>query len=83
MVTTYKTVNWRFYSERWASVIAALIEVHGLADLAEILEMSQQGLSQWSQNKWSEGYQYPRMTNLLMVCNMADIDPRIFFETGD
>jgi len=83
MGTTLKTVSWRFYSELWAETINKLILAHGADDLAEILDMSTQGLKAWSENTWTEGYQYPRMTNLLKVCNMADIDPRIFFETGD
>lgn len=83
MVTVHKTVSWEFHSALWAETIADAIKTHGAETIAELLDMTQGGLEAWGEERWTENYRYPRMTNFLKVCNLLDLQPSHFFTTGD
>jgi len=76
----YKWVDWIFNKRLWAQVINRAVEVHGLSELAELIEVSETTLTFWGQMRYKDGFEWPHMSNFLKVTNLLDLDPRRFFE---
>lgn len=83
MVTLYKYVNYEFNFAFWSQTVARAIESHGVQVLAELLEVSEEILINWSKGRYTETFAYPRMTNFLKVCNLLEIEPLQFFTTSE
>lgn len=83
MAPTYKHVSFEFHSALWAETIADALRLHGVEVIAELLDMTPQGLEAWGEDRWTENYRYPRMTNFLKVVNLLDLNPAHFFTTSE
>lgn len=83
MPIKYRSVSWEFNSQHFSNTIRGLMEKHGVGDLAIILEVGKSTLVNWANGNWQTDFPHPHLSNFLHVCNMADLDPREFFTTGD
>ena len=78
----YKVVPWEFNHVAWSAAMAQIVDSGDMEALAELTELSTAAIRNWAKGVYTEGYQYPRMTNFLKICNVLDINPQEFFTTG-
>jgi len=83
MVTHYKLVNWVFSSARFSSAILQMHDHFSWVELGQLLGVSKSTVNNWANGNFSEEFPHPHMSNLLIVCNTLDLDPRDFFVLED
>ena len=79
MNITYKWVNWTFNTELWTMTIKHAIEIHGVSDLAQISELDESTLLNWSRGRYTREFRWPHMLNFLKLTNLLDLNPSVFF----
>lgn len=79
----YINANWQFDQARWSAALSRAVDNHGLSDMAEMLELSESTVYNWSRGHFHKDAPYPNMTNYLTVCNLLDLHPAIFFWVGE
>lgn len=83
MGITYVNANWLFDGERFGLAVKRAVDNHGVSDLAEMLELSESSVINWSNGVFHKDTPYPNMTNFLSVCNLLDLHPALFFWVGE
>ncbi len=78
MTITYKWINWTFNAPLWAETMAHAIEVYGIDDVAELMEVDTSTVRNWSRNIWKGAFTWPHMVNFYKACNLLNLDPRSF-----
>lgn len=83
MSTQYINVNWQFDKARWSEAMKNAVDEHGVSDIAELMELSESQIYNWSNGYFHPATPYPNMTNFLAFCNLVDIRPAFFFWVGE
>lgn len=83
MNTRYKLVNWVFDSEGFARAVSSLLENFTKGELGEIVGVTPSCIDAWAKNRYKNEFNHPNMSNLIIICNQADLDPRDFFVLED
>jgi len=78
MTIKYRIHNMWFDSAEWATVINNLT-IPEQRVLQEMTGLSDGCFWHWRKNQYPPGFEYPSMTNFLLICNHLDLDPRRFF----
>lgn len=79
----YKLVNWEFSQTRFSAAITQMHENFSWVELGELLGVSKSTVNNWANGNFSEAFPRPHLSNLLVVCNTLDLDPRDFFVLED
>lgn len=83
MNTHYKLVLWEFDTKAFSAAIMALHEHFSYGEMAELIGVSKSTVNNWARGNWSAEFPHPHLSNLLIVCNELDLDPRSFFVLQD
>jgi len=83
MPPTYINANWKFDGERFSHAVARAVDNHGVSDIAEMAGLSEDRISHWARGVYNPSNPYPNMTNFLIICNLLDLHPAIFFWVGE
>jgi len=79
MTTTYGAYEWVFDFEKWAAAVASIPQTDRDA-LAELFGIVPDTIRTWTQKKGTGVADWPRMENMLKVCNYLEIDPASMFK---
>lgn len=79
----YSLVNWVFHQTAFASAILLMHDTFTWIELGGLLGVSKSTVNNWANGNFSEQFPHQHMSNLLIVCNMLDLDPREFFILED
>jgi hypothetical protein len=80
MTTEYKHMNWVFDADAFAEMLRDRVSDTDMPAFAELLGVSVSIVRGWIA-RYSRGteFDHPHMSNFLKVCNLLDVDPRLFF----
>lgn len=81
MVTKYKVFNWVFNKGKWAADVRDAREALGREGLAHAMGVATSTIDNWAmmyETSYGE-FPHPNMTNMLLFCNLLDIDVRDYF----
>lgn len=82
MTIKYGIYNFEFDTVKWAALISRALSGIDRAVLAEMLNVSESALYNWSIGRVDHNFPHPNMSNFIRICNMLDVDPRDFFVIG-
>lgn len=83
MTITYKHVNYRFDTKKWAQMCDAAVTSHGLMEIAEMIDVHPNTLTSWIKRNYKGDFPFPSMNKFINLCGLMDIDPAQFFTILD
>ena len=83
MTISYVNANWQFDGERFSEAVASAVARHGVSDLAEMCGLSEDSIDHWARGIYNPSNPHPNMTNFLIVCNLLDLKPSLYFWVGE
>jgi len=83
MTVKYVNANWIFDNGRFGEAVLRACDQYGISDIAEMCDVSDSTIYNWSHGHWHKEAPYPNMTNFLIFCNLMDLNPSLFFWVGE
>lgn len=75
----YTLVPWVFNKALWAQVISSAAREFGASDLAQMLDVDEKTVGNWSRIDHRQQHHWPAMHNFMAVVNLLDLNPSDFF----
>lgn len=83
MNTRYKLMNWKFDDVAFANAIIIMLQDFSYAELGELIGVTKSCIHAWAHARYTNEFRHPNLSNLVLVCNTLDLDPRDFFVLVD